>query len=167
MTFARYAVVAMLAAFALSACDRKTEAARTPAPAAAEAPAASSASVATDGARGQADGAQTHSAAYETCMATGDAAKGVTAAMADCVIAELRIEDARLNAVYKRVIAGLDEAAEENLRQTQRAWIAERDRRCRAEAAGGTIDRINIPACVLDVTIERTKQLEAMAAAAG
>jgi uncharacterized protein YecT (DUF1311 family) len=85
--------------------------------------------------------------------------------MADCVIAELKIEDARLNAVYQKVIAGLDEAAEENLRQTQRAWIAERDRRCQARAAGGTIDRVNIPACVLDVTIERTRQLEAMAAA--
>ena len=120
---------------------------------------------ATDGPQGQAGGAQPHSAAYETCMATGDAAKGVTAAMADCVIAELRIEDARLNAVYKTVIAGLDDAGQENLRQTQRAWITERDRRCKAQAAGGTIDRINIPACVLDVTIERTKQLEAMAAA--
>lgn len=157
-------VLALAAVIALAACNRPSQpvdAPREPAPAPAATPAAPApAAVATPS-----EGGTVYSKAYEACMASGDAAKGVTSAMADCVVAELKIEDGRLNAAYQKVIAGLDEVAEENLRQTQRAWIAERDRICKARAAGGTIDRINIPACVLDVTIARTKQLEAMAAA--
>lgn len=165
MTLLSRPCLALAAVLALAACDRpskpKDAAPVEPAPAAA--PSTPSAAPAAPGQT--ASGETARSPAYETCMASGDAAKGVTSAMADCVLAELKIEDARLNAAYRKVIAGLGEEAEANLRQTQRAWIAERDRVCQEKAAGGSIDRINIPACVLDVTIARTRQLEAMAAA--
>ena len=158
--------LALAAVLALAACDRPSRPAKAPAapaPAAgADAQAGTTAVAAPDRA---ASGGTVYSRAYDTCMASGDAARGVTSAMADCVLAELKIEDGKLNAAYQKVIAGLGEEAEASLRHTQRAWIAERDRHCRAEAAGGTIDQVNIPACVLDVTIARTRELEAMAPA--
>ena len=42
-----------------------------------------------------------YSAAYRTCLATGDAAKGVTSGLLDCNGAEIDRQDARLNRTYR------------------------------------------------------------------
>lgn len=76
---------------------------------------------------------------------------------------ELDAQDARLNAAYREAMARLDPAGQTGLRNEERAWIRQRDEGCDASATGGTIDRLEIPSCVLDGTIRRRLALEALA----
>jgi uncharacterized protein YecT (DUF1311 family) len=102
-----------------------------------------------------------YSATYNHCMETGNAARGVTPAMAACIHAEHGRHDVKLNAAYKRAMARLSPAGRIKLRNDERAWIKRRDAHCAEEASsGGTIDRINWPMCMLDETIVRTRQLD-------
>lgn len=104
-----------------------------------------------------------YSAAYRNCLATGDAAKGVTSGMLDCNGAEIDRQDARLNRTYRAVMARLAPPARARLRASERAWIGERDRSCRRAAKtaeGGTLASVIYSGCVLDRTIERTMWLE-------
>jgi uncharacterized protein YecT (DUF1311 family) len=104
-----------------------------------------------------------YSAAYNTCMKTGDAAKGVTIAMAECVNAEVRRQDQTLNAAYKSAMDKRDEAGRNALRQEERAWIKTRDAKCASMRQGGTIDAVAVPGCLLDETIRRRVRLMPMA----
>jgi uncharacterized protein YecT (DUF1311 family) len=105
-----------------------------------------------------------YSTDYQTCLQTGEAAKGVTPAMATCITDEVGHQNRLLNAEYQRVITALPATQVVILRKTERRWINQRDAKCRAVAAsGGTIDRLNGPACVLEETVRRTIELEAMA----
>lgn len=107
---------------------------------------------------------QAFSAEYRQCMASGDAAIGVTAAMLDCIGAENARQDARLNAAYKRAMARLDPAGKTRLRQSERAWIAQRDSRCEKAAAsegGGSMAGLLYADCVLQETARRAGWLEA------
>lgn len=103
-----------------------------------------------------------HSLEMDNCLGGGDAARGVTPAMADCINAELKMQDARLNAAYETAMARLDSASQSRLRNEERAWIRQRDERCAASATGGTIDQIAIPGCLLNETIRRRLALEAI-----
>jgi uncharacterized protein YecT (DUF1311 family) len=104
--------------------------------------------------------------AYDRCLATGDAARGVTTAMVDCIGAEYVVQDRALNRSYQRALSGRPAAAAAKLRAAQRAWIAYRDLKCEAEnQTGGTIDRIGRTACVLHETVRRNLELEEMLAA--
>ncbi len=49
----------------------------------------------------------------------------------ECAQREGRVWDERLNAAYRNAIARMEKEGADNLRQTQRAWIALRDARCR------------------------------------
>ena len=104
-----------------------------------------------------------HSGAMEKCLEIGDAAKGVTPAMAACINAELQMQDARLNTAYREAMGRLDAAGRARLQTEERAWIRQRDEGCSASATGGTIDRLESPSCVLDETIRRRLVLEAVA----
>lgn len=104
-----------------------------------------------------------YSAAYQQCLNSGDALKGVTVAMAGCTNAELAKQDARLNRAYKAVMAKRAKAGQVKLRTVQRAWIKRRDAECRQDLTGGTIDMLNIGGCHLRMTTERALELEAMA----
>jgi uncharacterized protein YecT (DUF1311 family) len=96
-------------------------------------------------------------------MSSGEAAQGVTVAMADCTSAEIEVQDAKLNAAYQQVMRGLEEGSRQKLRDAQRAWIKFRDTKCAAEAnSGGTMDILNSGGCILDATVRRTIELEAM-----
>jgi len=53
------------------------------------------------------------------------------AVLNQCYGKEAAAWDKRLNAAYKTALAKLEKDAAENLRQTQRAWIAWRDASCR------------------------------------
>ncbi|GAB3395305.1 lysozyme inhibitor LprI family protein [Azotobacter armeniacus] len=96
--------------------------------------------------------------AYSTCM---DASGGVTANMVDCMAAETRIQDARLNQGYQAAMQALDAEHQARLRDVQRLWIKYRDANCSLHASftGGTIDRINGASCVLDMTKTRADEL--------
>ncbi|MDY6922499.1 MAG: lysozyme inhibitor LprI family protein [Pseudomonadota bacterium] len=96
------------------------------------------------------------------CLETGAAAKGVSVAMGGCFNAELQLQDARLNAAYSRAMARLDAAGQARLRREERAWIRQRDEGCAQAATGGTIDQVEIPACLLDETVRRRLELEAI-----
>ena len=104
-----------------------------------------------------------YSAAYRTCMATGDAARGVTVGLLDCNGLEIDRQDARLNRTYRAVMARLGPRGRTRLRASERAWIGQRDRGCRRTsglADGGTLASVMYSACILDRTIERTLWLE-------
>ena len=104
-----------------------------------------------------------YSAAYRTCMATGDAAKGVTVGLLDCNGTEIDRQDDRLNRTYRTVMARLAPPARARLRASERAWIKQRDRSCRrtsGSAEGGTLASVIYSGCILDRTIERTMWLE-------
>lgn len=103
-----------------------------------------------------------YSATYTRCLRTGDAARGVTPAMAGCINAELARQDKRLNTAYAGAMARLSPKAKTNLRTVQRAWIKTRDAECSANLTGGTIDFIERPSCHLNLTIERAVELERM-----
>jgi uncharacterized protein YecT (DUF1311 family) len=47
--------------------------------------------------------------------------------MMDCIGTETTRQDARLNKVYKEVMAQLDDASKARLREAQKAWITFRD----------------------------------------
>lgn len=104
-----------------------------------------------------------YSAAYRNCLATGDAAKGVTSGLLDCNGTEIDRQDARLNRTYRAVMARLGPHGRTKLRASERAWIGERDRSCRRAAKpseGGTLASVIYSGCILDRTIERTIWLE-------
>ena len=61
---------------------------------------------------------------YGACM---DKSGGVTSSMLDCIGAETKRQDARLNKVYKDVMAQMDEGGKKRLLEAQRAWIKFRD----------------------------------------
>lgn len=104
-----------------------------------------------------------HSPALAACLNSGDAARGVSAAMGGCFDAELKLQDDRLNAAYRSALSKRDAAGQARLRAEERAWIRRRDAECRAVAVGGTIDMVEIPACLLDATIRRRVTLQPMA----
>lgn len=95
------------------------------------------------------------------CLASDDAARGVSVAMGGCFNAELARQDALLNAAYARAMAARDPAARNRLRAEERGWIGRRDEGCAEATTGGTIDQVEIPACLLDETIARRLVLEA------
>ncbi|RAK52581.1 lysozyme inhibitor LprI family protein [Phenylobacterium deserti] len=102
-------------------------------------------------------------AELDACLNSGEAAQGVTSAMAECLGAEFERQDGRLNRAYQAAMAAQDEAGKAQLRQAQRAWIRFRDQSCREGATGGTIDRLNGPSCMADRSRERADELERLA----
>ena len=100
--------------------------------------------------------------AYQKCLAAPSGQS--TAGMIDCIGAELKIQDARLNRAYqgaqKRMTLPRQKAA---LTKAQRAWIAFRDADCasRTDPDWGTLSRIEANSCVLDRTAERADDLQA------
>lgn len=104
------------------------------------------------------------SAEYRQCMATDDAAGGVTSAMLDCIGAETERQDVRLNLGYRQAMARLDPAGRTRLRQSERAWLARRDTRCRKASAsegGGSAAGLVYADCILQETAVRAAWLEA------
>jgi uncharacterized protein YecT (DUF1311 family) len=105
-----------------------------------------------------------YSATFRHCMASGDAANGVTSAMMNCLGAENELQDKQLNRTYKLVMDRSDPAQKDALRKSERAWIAQREATCRNqsdEPGGGTASALTYSNCFLDETIRRTGWLNA------
>jgi uncharacterized protein YecT (DUF1311 family) len=99
---------------------------------------------------------------------------GNTMEMAQCEIEALEQANRVLNETYARLIkraktldSDLDptesDGAVNRLREAQRAWVAWRDLECPMRSMinrGGSIERILFPACLAQLTDERTKVLE-------
>ena len=97
---------------------------------------------------------------FKLCM---DKSDGVTQSMVECIDAEVRRQDARLNTAYKRLMADLAAARKKQLQEAQRAWLKFRDSNCDFyyDPEGGTIARVNAVTCMMNSTASRAKELEA------
>jgi uncharacterized protein YecT (DUF1311 family) len=96
---------------------------------------------------------------FDVCM---DQSDGVTQSMVECIDAEVRQQDARLNRAYKELMASLSPPRQTQLRDAQRFWIKYRDANCAFyyNPEGGTIVRIEAGQCLLTTTATRAKELE-------
>jgi uncharacterized protein YecT (DUF1311 family) len=95
---------------------------------------------------------------YLTCL---EKSNGVTVEMINCILAETRRQDARLNENYKRLISRLATERKNALVEAQRAWIKFRDANCGfyADPDGGSAARVAANECFLNATADRAKEL--------
>ncbi|MBV0843652.1 lysozyme inhibitor LprI family protein [Serratia liquefaciens] len=98
-----------------------------------------------------------YSAAYTQCMSKPDLN---TPSMAACIETEFKLWDARLNKSYKEALKF--KAAPKAWREAQRNWLKFKDSQCQALVAAphGSGDALDAASCQLNMTIERTLQLE-------
>jgi uncharacterized protein YecT (DUF1311 family) len=96
---------------------------------------------------------------FNGCM---DKAGGVTTSMVECIVAETKLQDARLNKAYKNLTNTLDTTRKKELQDTQRLWIKYRDANCKFyyDPDGGSIVRVSSAGCFMDMTAERANELE-------
>lgn len=99
------------------------------------------------------------SRSFSTCM---DKAGGVTQGMVECIDAEVKRQDVRLNKAYKAVMADLPVARRDELQGVQRLWLKFREANCRfyADPEGGSMARVEANHCFLAVTAARARELE-------
>ena len=106
-----------------------------------------------------ANAAEEKAPTFEEC-----GAKSSQSEMNACFAQILQSVDAELNREYAKLMDRLKDAAAQNLlRDAERAWLAYRDKHCAfvSSAAEGGRVRPSINAlCVADLTKERTKQLD-------
>jgi uncharacterized protein YecT (DUF1311 family) len=99
---------------------------------------------------------------YSHCMEKSD---GVTAAMVECITAEYKRQDTRLNQAYKAASKDLSAPRKKQLQEVQRAWLKFRDANCAFydDPDGGTLARVLSNECMMTLTAQRAQELEAMA----
>ncbi|MEN8639206.1 lysozyme inhibitor LprI family protein [Pseudomonas sichuanensis] len=102
--------------------------------------------------------AEDYSPSYTQCM---DKASS-TVAMGACIQAETKLQDERLNRVYKQLMAKLEGQQQKDLREVQRSWIKYRDGNCafHGTLSSGSLYRIEGAMCVMDMSKDRAAELE-------
>lgn len=86
-------------------------------------------------------------------------------AMNQCYAEHYAREDARLNRIYRELVAATDNARRANLKAVQKAWLSYRTLHCRYLAApyeGGSIQPAIVNDCLLGLTRSRNAELEAL-----
>lgn len=71
--------------------------------------------------------------------------------------------DAKLNAVYAKLLKKISAAGQPKLRDAQKAWIAYRDAQCAFETLGtidGSIHSMVVAQCLTDLTVQQTNRLQ-------
>ncbi len=96
---------------------------------------------------------------FSDCM---DKTEGVKIELLNCIEAETKIQDARLNKGYKEVMAQLSAPRKKQLQEAQRAWVKYRDANCGfyADPDGGMMSSINSSDCLMSATASRAKEVE-------
>ena len=96
---------------------------------------------------------------FTVCM---DKAGGVTTGMVECIAAETKRQDVRLNKAYKNLMSTLDITRKKELQDTQRLWMKYRDANCKFyyDPDGGSIVRVTSAGCFMDMTAQRADELE-------
>ena len=96
---------------------------------------------------------------YSACL---NKANGITAEMINCMLAETRRQDARLNENYKKLLSKSATERKNALIEAQRAWIRFRDANCGfyADPEGGSAARMAANECILNATADRAKELQ-------
>ncbi len=102
-----------------------------------------------------------YSKAFDSCM---DGSGGVTVKMLECVDAEIKKQDKKLNENYKTLMTALNASRKNGLKNAQRLWIKYRDANCHFyyDPDGGTIQSILSSDCLLRMTAERADELLAL-----
>lgn len=92
-----------------------------------------------------------------------DKAGGVTSEVLDCIGAETKRQDARLNRAYRALMAQLPAGRQKPLQEAQRAWLRFRDANCQfvADPDGGTMAVVEANDCFMSSTAARAAELEA------
>lgn len=84
----------------------------------------------------------------------------------DCIYAEERTWDRRLNGAYSRLRSQLaDEKTRASLDAMQQRWIKYRDARCDfyfVAGGEGTASRVSAANCLLELTVSKTVELESL-----
>lgn len=98
---------------------------------------------------------------YSQCM---ESSNGVTMNMIECINAETKRQDLRINNAYKTVMDRLSPERKKQLQQAQRAWINYRDANCQfyLDPDGGSLARVNANVCFMNATATRSHELETM-----
>lgn len=101
------------------------------------------------------------SSQYAACM---DRSDGVTQSMVECIDAEVKRQDVRLNRAYKAMMADLPGPRREALRRVQRLWLEFREANYRfhADPEGGSLARVEANHCFLSMTAARVRELEGL-----
>jgi uncharacterized protein YecT (DUF1311 family) len=96
---------------------------------------------------------------FSICM---DNSNGVTANMLDCIGAETKRQEIRLNKAYNKLKTQLSPERKAPLQSAQRAWIGYREANCSfyADPNGGTMARVSASDCFMSATASRAKELE-------
>ena len=102
--------------------------------------------------------ADDYSPTYTSCM---DKASS-TLAMGACIQAETKLQDDRLNRVYKQLMSKLEPQQQKDLREVQRTWVKYRDGNCafHGTLSNGSLYRIEGAVCLLDMSKDRAAELE-------
>ena len=100
--------------------------------------------------------------ALRTCLEKPE--NQATMGMVDCMAAETRIWDQRLNREYQETLRSLDQETQARLRAAQRLWIQFRDANCLTHRTltGGSIDQLTGADCMMRMTALRAIELERM-----
>jgi uncharacterized protein YecT (DUF1311 family) len=95
---------------------------------------------------------------YSECI---DKSGGVTATMLDCIATETKIQDTRLNNVYKKLIDRLSSERKKRLITAQRLWVQYRDANCSfyEDPESGTVATLSGTDCFLNMTASRDREL--------
>lgn len=96
---------------------------------------------------------------YTACM---DKSGGVTVNMHECISAEIKRQDVRLNKAYKTLNQSLNATRRKDLQQVQRTWIKYRDQNCDfyIDPEGGSLAGVNGGVCIMEATALRATELE-------
>lgn len=79
--------------------------------------------------------------------------------------AEAKKADAAMTALYKKLMATLDEKGKQLLLEAQRAWIKYKEAHCKSVANaydGGSMQPMVYSGCIADLTRARSKELQEM-----
>jgi uncharacterized protein YecT (DUF1311 family) len=99
--------------------------------------------------------------ALDRCLASPEGMS--TYGMIDCIGAEVRVQDARLNQAYQAALMRLERPRQKAaLQKAQRAWMSFRDLDCASyvDEDWGSMARVESNQCVLDHTRRRADELE-------
>jgi uncharacterized protein YecT (DUF1311 family) len=99
-------------------------------------------------------------AAQTDCMNTAT----TQLAMNECAGKKLQESDQKLNAAYRALLAKVSKQGGEQLRKTQRAWLAWRDAQCTFDTMGthdGSVNPMVHTMCIDELTQQQAKRLDA------
>lgn len=99
---------------------------------------------------------------YSKCV---DKSGGATYLMLECNEKEYKVQDAKLNKMYKLLMSKFDNQRKLSLKNVQRLWVQYKEAKCGFYdgLSGGTMDAISSSSCTVEETALRAQELEYIA----